>query len=100
MVKALNFFATRCITDRCSVVLLDLPVDADTLHAILRLVLRLTRDHKFAEMFASLGGPRLLLELNQSQRFQGFFSLVSLILRHILEDDRALHHGMEKVIMQ
>jgi len=82
------------------VVLLDLPVDADTLHAILRLVLRLTRDHKFAEMFASMGGPRLLLELKQSQRFQGFFSLVSLILRHILEDDRALHHGMEKVIMQ
>ena len=85
---------------RCSVVLLDLPVDADTLHAILRLVLRLTRDHKFAEMFASMGGPRLLLELKQSQRFQGFFSLVSLILRHILEDDRALHHGMEKVIRQ
>ena len=79
-------------------VLLGLPVDADTLHAILRLVLRLTRDCKYAEMFATLGGPRLLLELNQSQRFQGFFSLVALILRHILEDDRALHHGMEKVI--
>lgn len=77
--------------------LLALPVDADTLHAVLRLVLRLTRDHKFAEMFAGMGGPKLLLELNQSQRFQGFFSLVSLILRHILEDDRALHHSMEKV---
>jgi len=89
-----------CGAGRCSVVLLGLPVDADTLHAILRLVLRLTRDHKFAEMFASMGGPRLLLELNQSQRFQGFFSLVSLILRHILEDDRALHHGMEKVVVQ
>ena len=78
-------------------VLLGLPIDANTLHAILRLVLRLTREHKFAEMFASLGGPRLLLELNQSQRFQGFFSLVSLILRHILEDERALHYSMEKV---
>ena len=38
--------------------LLDLPVDADTLHAILWLVLRLTRDHKFAEMFASMGEVR------------------------------------------
>lgn len=78
--------------------LIGVPVDPDTLHAVLRLMLRLTRDHKFAEMFVKYGGPKMLLNLKQSSGFQGFFSLTSLILRHILEDSSSLRCTMEKVI--
>ena len=84
---------------RCSVSLIALPVNANTLHAVLRLSLRLTREHVYALMFAELGGTRLLLSLTQASAFQGFASLVSLILRHVLEEPATLKHTYEKVCM-
>lgn len=77
--------------------LIGVPVDPDTLHAVLRLMLRLTRDHQFAQMFVKCGGPKMLLNLKQTSGFQGFFSLTTLILRHILEDPGSLRGTMEKV---
>ena len=73
------------------------PVEADTLHAALRLILRLTREHKYAVQFAELGGPRILLSLTQTSAFQGFLSLTTLIFRHILEEPASLKYCMEKV---
>ncbi|XP_076109103.1 E3 ubiquitin-protein ligase HUWE1-like isoform X2 [Mytilus galloprovincialis] len=83
---------------RSVVVLVGIPVEADTLHASLRLVLRLTREHKYAVLFADLGGPRLLLALTQSSSFQGFISLVTLIFRHVMEEKDSLRYCMEKVV--
>ena len=77
--------------------LIALPVNANTLHAVLRLCLRLTREHEYALMFAELGGTRLLLSLTQTSGFQGFTSLASLILRHVLEEPATLRHTYEKV---
>ncbi len=74
-----------------------MPVDSDSLHAVLRLTLRLTREHEFALAFAELGGHKMLLSLTQASFFQGVVSLVTLILRHILEDGQTLRHTMEKV---
>ena len=82
---------------RACVGLISLPVDPDTLHATLRLTLRLTRDHYNAVYFAELGGPKLLLGLTQASAFQGFTSLVTLILRHVMEEENTLMHTMEKV---
>ncbi len=82
---------------RCSVYLIGLPVDPDTLHALLRLVLRLTREHQFAMTFAELGGTRLLLGLTQLSAFQGFTSLATLILRHILEEPNTMKLTLQKV---
>lgn len=79
--------------------LVGIPVEADTLHASLRLVLRLTREHKYAVLFADLGGPRLLLALTQSSSFQGFISLVTLIFRHVMEEKDSLRYCMEKVCL-
>ena len=76
--------------------LISIPVEV-TLHAVLRLVLRLTREHKYALQFAELGGPRLLLSLTQYSTFQGFLSLVMLIFCHILEEPASLRYCMEKV---
>ena len=77
--------------------LISIPVEAETLHAALRLILRLTREHKYALEFAELGGPKLLLSLTQASAFQGFLSLTMLIFRHILEEPASLKYCMEKV---
>ena len=82
---------------RACVGLISLPVDPDTLHATLRLSLRLTRDHYNAVYFAEQGGPKLLLGLTQASAFQGFTSLATLILRHVMEEEGTLMHTMEKV---
>lgn len=82
---------------RCSVALISLPVNSSTLHAVLRLLLRLTREHRYALLFAELGGTKLLLSLSQVSGFQGFTSLATLILRHVLEEPDTLRHTYEKV---
>nr|DBA13759.1 TPA: hypothetical protein GDO54_017098 [Pyxicephalus adspersus] len=83
---------------RSCVSMLGVPVDPDTLHATLRLCLRLTRDHKYAMMFAELKSTRMILSLTQSSSFNGFTHLVTLLFRHIIEDPCTLQHTMEKVV--
>ncbi|XP_021341229.1 E3 ubiquitin-protein ligase HUWE1-like isoform X3 [Mizuhopecten yessoensis] len=83
---------------RSVVALLNIPVEAESLHAALRLILRLTREHKFAVLFAELGGPKVLLNLTQASAFPGFVSLATLIFRHILEEPASLKYCMEKAI--
>uniref|UniRef100_A0A803TFG8 HECT-type E3 ubiquitin transferase n=1 Tax=Anolis carolinensis TaxID=28377 RepID=A0A803TFG8_ANOCA len=82
---------------RACVSMLGVPVEPDTLHATLRLCLRLTRHHKYAMMFAELKSTRMILGLTQSSGFNGFTPLVTLLFRHIIEDPCTLHHTMEKV---
>ncbi|XP_078340185.1 E3 ubiquitin-protein ligase HUWE1-like isoform X5 [Crassostrea virginica] len=83
---------------RCIVSLMNIPVESECLHAALRLILRLTRNHQNAMLFAELGGPRILLTLTQSSSFPGFISLASLIFRHIIEEPSSLRYCMEKVV--
>ncbi|XP_064483541.1 E3 ubiquitin-protein ligase HUWE1-like isoform X1 [Ornithodoros turicata] len=83
---------------RACVGLVGIPVEPDTLHGVLRLLLRLTRCHEAASAFASLGGPRLLLGLTQASAFSGFASLASLLVRHVIEEPHTLAHTMDKVI--
>ena len=78
--------------------LLSIPADPDTLHAAMRLCLRLTRHFQHAESFASLGGVKLLLNLSQSSAFSGFLTIATLLLRHLIEEPDTLHHTMEKVV--
>lgn len=83
---------------RVCVGLIGVPVEPDTLHAVMRLCLRLTRNHTYAVTFAELGGLRLLLNLTQESAFTGFTSLATLLIRHILEEPNTLRHTMEKVV--
>lgn len=78
--------------------LLSVPADPDTLHAAMRLCLRLTRQFEHAESFARLGGVKLLLNLSQSSAFSGFLTLATLLLRHLVEEPETLLHTMEKVV--
>lgn len=82
---------------RACVSMISVPVDPDTLHATLRLCLRLTRAHQYAMMFAELKSTRMILGLTQSSGFNGFTPLVTLLFRHIIEDPATLRHTMEKV---
>ena len=77
-----------------------MPVDPDAIHALLRLILRLTRDYKYARQFAQSGGIQAILSLTQTSAFQGCASLITLIFRHIMEDDSNLRLAMEKAIRQ
>ncbi|XP_029689696.1 E3 ubiquitin-protein ligase HUWE1 isoform X5 [Takifugu rubripes] len=83
---------------RACVSMISVPVDPDTLHATLRLCLRLTRNHRYAMMFAELKSTRMILGLTQSSGFNGFTPLVTLLFRHIIEDPATLRHTMEKVV--
>lgn len=78
--------------------LITIPVEADTLHAVMRLCLRLTRNYEIASQFAELGGVRAILQLTQASAFTGFTSLATLIIRHVLEEPNTLRQTMEKVI--
>lgn len=82
---------------RACVSMIGVPVDPDTLHATLRLCLRLTRAHRHAMTFAELRSTRMILGLTQSSGFSGFTPLVTLLFRHIIEDPATLRHTMEKV---
>lgn len=82
---------------RSCVGLLSVPIEPDTLHAVMRCCLRLTRLHEHATTFAELCGPKLLLGLTQASAFTGFQSLATLLIRHILEEPETLKNTMEKV---
>ena len=69
-----------------------------TLHAALKLCLRLTQEHKYAVQFVEQGGARALLLLTQESSCTGFTILATLLLRHVLEDEENLKYTMEKVV--
>ena len=78
--------------------LISLPVENCALNAVVRLCVRLTRDNHLAQVFVEAGGPHHILELKRSSMFDGFVMLLTLLLRHVLEDPETLRHTMEKVI--
>ena len=73
-------------------------LDPDSLHANLRLCLRLTRNPVLAEVFVKEGGPQAILSLTHKSAFRGFASFTALIFRHCLDDSIALKHAVESAI--
>lgn len=72
--------------------------DRDTLHAVMRLLLRLTRNYTNAKVFAEEGGVTVLLEMTQSCGYIGFVTLATLLIRHVLEEPITLGLAMQNVI--
>ena len=85
---------------RCIVPLLN-DISVNTLHATLRLCLRITRNAEHASTFAQLGGVKRLLRVHEcDSTFTGFNGLATLIMRHIMEtDENTLKCVMEKVCL-
>ncbi|CAF3260415.1 unnamed protein product [Rotaria sp. Silwood2] len=84
----------------CKINLIRTLVDSDTIHALLRLILRLTRNYKYVQQFVEKGGIKAILNLTEISAFQGYTSLIILIFRHIMEDKKNLCLTMEKSIRQ
>ena len=83
---------------RACVSFLSIPVDIEALQAVMRLILRITRDYEMAKTFAELGGIKSVLKLTQQSEFTEFISLSTLIIRHVFEDLITLKQTMEKVL--
>lgn len=83
---------------RACVGFISVPVEAETLHAVMRLVLRLTRNYEHAALFEELSGVKHILALTQSSGFTGFTSLATLVIRHTIEEPNTLRQTMERVI--
>lgn len=96
-VKGLSENSSTLIVRTC-VNLMRLPIDRDTLQAVMRICLRLTRDFRCARIFAQEGGVKLLIEMTQASMFTGFVTIATLLIRHILEEPQALCLAIEKVI--
>lgn len=97
IVPRLREHQTKTLIGVC-VGFMQLPIDPNSLQAVMRLSFRLTRDYELAVMFAEAGGVRALQNLSESSQFSGFVSLATLIIRHVLEEPTVLHQTMEKVI--
>lgn len=78
--------------------LLSIQVSASTLNAIMRLLLRFTRDYNMAQVFAQRNGVQHLLNLTEASSFPGALPLASLLLRHIVEDTETMKNAVNRAV--
>ena len=67
-------------------------------HAVFLLIFRLTRNFDLASYFLRIEGMSVMLNLSGKSYFNGLNALVSLIMRHILDDEATLLSLMKKEI--
>ncbi|KAH7639382.1 e3 ubiquitin-protein ligase huwe1-like protein [Dermatophagoides farinae] len=77
---------------------IQLPIDSDALNAIIRLILRLTRNYDNACFFVEKNGISRLLKIPQCSIFPGFVPMATLIIRHMMEDSLSLQTSMDKIL--
>lgn len=95
----LEEFSTEDIVATCVRLMSpNIQMDRDSLHALMKLCVRLTTKYENAEVFAREGGIKLLLEMKQTCGYIGFSTLANLLIRHTLEEPKTLAMAMEKVI--
>lgn len=87
----LNFF-------RFCVEFIRIQVNPSTLNAVIRLLLRFTREYEMALIFARRNGVQYLLQLTESSSFPGALPLASLLLRHIVEDINTMKHAVDRAV--
>lgn len=75
-------------------------VPAVVMQAVLQLCARLTKTHALALQFLENGGLTALFSLPRSCFFPGYDTVVSTIVRHLLEDPQTLQTAMELEIRQ
>ncbi len=78
--------------------LMQRPLLPDSMHAILQLASRLSRNYELAQLFIQLGGLSALLNLPAESNFESRFGIISSILRHLIEEPNMLQQVMETEI--
>jgi hypothetical protein len=71
---------------------------SSAIHAALLLLARVLRTYNTASKCLKMGGAELILTLPSNCRFRGNTGLVTVILRHLLEDEATLRSAMETEI--
>lgn len=78
--------------------LMKVGLDGDTLHALMRVCLRLTKSYQYAKTFVEENGIQTLISYKTDAGFLGFITLATLLIRHTLEDNKTVKHAMSDVI--
>lgn len=97
LLEGLNGAQIESCIEYC-VDLLSIQVNASTLNAIMRLLLRFTRDYNMAQCFAQRDGVQHLLNLTEASSFPGALPLASLLLRHIVEDTETMTNAVNRAV--
>lgn len=96
--EPLSSFVPEEIVSSCVQLMAHQQLDRDTLHAIMRVVVRLTKNYNMAEVFARFGGIDVLLNMKQSSGYIGFTTLATLLIRHVIEEPKTLSLAIQSVI--
>jgi len=99
VLQGLDTSQVNSLIESC-VKFIQMPVEPDTLHAVMRVCLRLTRNYESAMVFSHLGGVGALLKLRIASHFTGFLPLANLLIRHCMEDPSCLRFAIEKMIRE
>lgn len=96
--EPLSSFVPEEIVSSCVQLMAHQQLDRDTLHAIMRVVVRLTKNYTMAEVFARFGGIDVLLNMKQSSGYIGFTTLATLLIRHVIEEPKTLSLAIQNVL--
>jgi E3 ubiquitin-protein ligase HUWE1 len=86
--EPLSTYAPEEIFSSCVQMMAHQQLDRDTLHTIMRVLVRPTKDYNMAEVFARFGGIDVLLNMKQNSGFIGFTPLATLLIRHVIEEPK------------
>lgn len=97
--EPLSSFVPEEIVSSCVQLMAHQQLDRDTLHAIMRVLVRLTKNYSLAEVFARFGGIDVLLNMKQNSGFIGFTTLATLLIRHVIEEPKTLSIAIQNVLV-
>lgn len=97
--EPLSSFVPDEIVSSCVQLMAHQQLDRDTLHAIMRVLVRLTKNYSLAEVFARFGGIDVLLNMKQNSGFIGFTTLATLLIRHVIEEPKTLLLSIQNVLV-
>lgn len=97
--EPLSSFVPDEIVSSCVQLMAHQQLDRDTLHAIMRVLVRLTKNYSLAEVFARFGGIDVLLNMKQNSGFIGFTTLATLLIRHVIEEPKTLLLAIQNVLV-
>lgn len=97
--EPLSSFVPEEIVSSCVQLMAHQQLDRDTLHAIMRVLVRLTKNYSLAEVFARFGGVDVLLNMKQNSGFIGFTTLATLLIRHVIEEPKTLSLAIQNVLV-
>lgn len=97
--EPLSNFQQKEIVSSCVQLMAHQQLDRDTLHKMMRVLVRLTKNYALAEVFERFGGVDVLLNMKQNSGFIGFTTLATLLIRHLIEEPKTLSLAIQNVLI-